>query len=66
MSELMKKNAEMNELLAEVKDMDLDAETGAGLSDINPIVTFKYRCGLVRTLSAECWPGHKSCNPFNK
>ena len=66
MSESMKKAAEMDELLTEVKDMELGDETGAGLSDINPVVTFVYRCGLVRTISAECWPGNRSCNPFSK
>ena len=60
MSETMKKNAEMNELLAEAKDMELGDETGASIS-IDPLITRALRCGLVLTLSAECNASHKSC-----
>jgi hypothetical protein len=66
MADSIKKKAEVNELLTEVSDMELDNELGSGLSDFNPIVTFRYRCGLVRTISAECIPSHKSCNIFSK
>ena len=63
MSESMKKTAEMNELLTEVKDMELGDETGAGLTiTINPNVTKALNCGRVLTISAECIPGHKPCN----
>jgi len=59
-----KKTAEMNELLDEAKDMELGEETGAGV--FNPIATVVYGCGLVRTISAECFASRRSCNPFSK
>ena len=60
MSETMKKNAEMNELLAEAKDMELGDETGASIS-VNPIITRALKCGYILTFSAECIPSHKPC-----
>ena len=61
MSESMKKNAEMNELLTEAKDMELENQSGGALT-----ITKALKCGYVLTLSAECRADHKSCNPFTK
>ena len=66
MADSIKKKEEIRELLTEAADMELDNELGSGLSDFNPIVTLRYRCGLVRTISAECIPSHKSCKRIRK
>ena len=58
MSESMKKNVEMNELLTEAKDMELGTEAAAGLN-----ITKVFKCGQYLTISAECRADHKSCNP---
>ena len=60
MSESMKKNAEMNELLTEAKDMELDKEAGGII--LPPInITQRFKCGLILTVSAECRADHKPC-----
>ena len=58
MSESIKKNTEMNELLTEAKDMELGTEAAAGLN-----ITKVFKCGQYLTISAECRADHKSCNP---
>ena len=59
-----KKTTEMNELLEEANEMSLGEEAGAGI--LNTLVTVAYGCGLIRTISAECFVGRRSCNPFVK
>ena len=56
MSESMKKNAEMNELLTEAKDIELGTEAAAGIN-----ITKLFKCGQYLTLSAECNATHTSC-----
>jgi len=56
MSESMKKNAEMNELLTEAKDIELGTEAAAGTT-----LTKLFNCGKYLTISAECIPSHKPC-----
>ena len=58
------KETEMNELLEEANEMSLGEETGAGF--INPIATIVRGCGLIHTISAECFPGRRSCNPLTR
>ena len=53
MSESMKKNAEMNELLTEAKDIELGTEAAAGTT-----LTKLFKCGQYLTLSAECNPSN--------
>ena len=59
MSESMKKNTEMNELLTEAKDMELDKEAGGLILPIN--ITQRFKCGLILTVSAECRADHRPC-----
>jgi len=65
------KEAEMNELLTEAKDMELGDESGASIATIAISITVtvstsvamsqKYNCGTAWSVSAECSGSHKSC-----
>ena len=61
MADSIKKETEVNELVTEAKDMELENQSGGAFT-----ITKALKCGYVLTLSAECFPGHKSCNPFTK
>ena len=61
MSDSIKKETEVNELLTEAKDMELGTEAGGASA-----ITKKFKCGEILTFSAECRADHRSCNPFSK
>ena len=68
MSDSIKKETEVNELLNEVDDLSLGDEAGASVTTVTVTVTVtpvvlsrSLNCGIAWSVSAECRKDHKSC-----